>query len=360
MQCEVCKTGRKAKFFCGLCIQDRVTQHDWVVGQLAMRHSKLAAVDSSTQVGVMQQLYEYQSSRLEQRRQRVARLRAAIAERQQQITAAQNMLQSSVSGLQRRKAQQTELAQESHGLHRQERGALEQQEQGRAAFRRLAQSLRKDRATLASALSSVVGLRLGAPAGDTYAQLADGDGLFGLAWPSGGEEGHGSWGKYPREYIDACVGHCAHVLSVLAHYYHVGLPFRIVRRGARLVIRQQWEAQGEAPLSAGEERPRFVVGLAMLFYDVLFLCWSRGVRVGADQATEAVANLRRAAMGTGEKPRGMFEVEVYDVVVRVLALYSGAADEELRQQVHLVLRSLHLCDDAVDSVDNDDDNWAII
>ncbi|KAJ2364219.1 hypothetical protein IW150_006538 [Coemansia sp. RSA 2607] len=65
-------------------------------------------------------------------------------------------------------------------------------------------------------------------------------------------------------------------------------------------------------------------------------------------------------MGSGEKLRGAFDVEIYDVVVRVLALYSGTADEELRQQVHLVLRSLHICDDAVDNVDNDDDNWAII
>ncbi|KAJ2375044.1 hypothetical protein IW150_002769, partial [Coemansia sp. RSA 2607] len=233
-------------------------QHDWVVGQLNTCHKKLATVDGSTDITAAQQLYEYHSSSLQQRRQRVARLRATIAERQQQIKAAQNALQSSVLDLQRRKAQQTELAQECHRLHRQEHTALEQQEQGKVAFRRLAQSLRKDRATLASALSSVVGLRLGAPSGDTYAQLADGDGLFGLAWPSGGEEGYSSWSKYPREYIDACVGHCVHMLSVLAHYYHVVLPFRIVRRGARLVVRQQWEAQGEAPLSAGEERPRFI------------------------------------------------------------------------------------------------------
>ncbi|KAJ1882555.1 hypothetical protein LPJ57_000837 [Coemansia sp. RSA 486] len=314
----------------------------------------------------MQQLYEYRSSRLEARRQRIARLRQQIAQRQQQVTAAQQTLRTKADTSEQRQAQLRELEQDiSVQLARHVRAEEDAQAQKLAAFQRLLEALRKDREILCDALCGVVGLQLEASE-DEFAVLADGVCLFGLPWP--GAEG---WDKYPREYIDACVGHCVHVLSVLAHYYHASLPFRIVKRGAQLLIRPHWRAAdaGEAPLSAVDtELPAFIVGLAMLFYNIAYLCYCQGVELPPERATHAVENLRLAVLGTSipltsAEPAGnrsAFAIDVYDIVTQTMQLYSDGPDLELRQQVHSVLRSLHLCDDAVDSVDYDDENWAII
>ncbi|KAJ1645882.1 hypothetical protein LPJ64_002589 [Coemansia asiatica] len=359
MQCGVCKT-TKAKCYCGLCVQDRICQHDWALNQLTFRN-----LPKSAKVTAMQQLYEYRSARLEARRQRIVRLRQRVAERQQQTTAAQQTLRVKSETNKQRRAQLQELEQNvgrQVALHAQ--AAQGEQAQKMAKFERLLEVLRKDREILSDALCGVVGLRLEASE-DEYAVLADGMCLFGLPWP--GTEG---WAKYPREYIDACVGHCVHVFSVLAHYYHVSLPFRVVKRGAQLLIRPHWRAAdaGEAPLGAvNSELPAFIVGLSMLFYNIAYFCYCQGVDLPSDHATLAVENLRLAVLGTSTSAepaagnrRTAFAADLYDIVTQTMQLYSDGPDLELRQQVHLVLRSLHLCDDAVDSVDFDDENWALI
>ncbi|KAJ1814824.1 hypothetical protein LPJ75_002609, partial [Coemansia sp. RSA 2598] len=349
----------KAKCYCGLCVQDRLCQHDWALNQLTFRN-----LPKSAKVTAMQQLYEYRSARLEARRQRISRLRQRVAERQQQLTAAQQTLRMKLEASEQRRAQLRELEQNTRTqVARHAQAAEDAKAQKLAAFLRLLDVLHKDREILSDALCGVVGLQL-ETSEDEYAVLADGVCLFGLPWP-----GADGWAKYPREYIDACVGHCVHVFSVLAYYCHVSLPFRVVKRGAQLLIRPHWRAAdaGEAPLSAADsELPAFIVGLSMLFYNISYLCHCRGVDLPSDRATLAVENLRLAVLGTSAsaEPAGnrtsAFAVDLYDIVTQAIQLYSDGLDLELRQQVHSVLRSLHLCDDAVDSVDYDDENWAII
>ncbi|KAJ1726537.1 hypothetical protein LPJ61_005122, partial [Coemansia biformis] len=235
--------------------------------------------------------------------------------------------------------------------------------------------LRKDRRTLADALCEVVGLQLAPPAssGDVFSGMDAQARLFGLPWL-----GTDDWAKYPNDYINACVSHCTQVFSVLAHYFHLRLPFAISKRGSSLFIRPNWREvdAGEATLSIGDaNRASFVVGLSMLLYDVAFMCHRQGVRVPVEQIADVVDNLRQAVVVLASREnearqRLPFTLDVYAVVQEVLKMYtragdadSGAeaeADAALRSQVHDVLRRLHLCDDAVDSVEYEDASWAII
>ncbi|KAI9504276.1 hypothetical protein BX070DRAFT_182448, partial [Coemansia spiralis] len=87
---------------------------------------------------------------------------------------------------------------------------------------------------------------------------------------------------YPNDYINACVGHCIHIFSVLSHYLHTKLPFHISKRGANLYIRPNWRQvdAGEAELNIKDSNhASFIVGLSMLFFDIAYLCHRQGVRV---------------------------------------------------------------------------------
>ncbi|KAJ2095339.1 Peroxisome chaperone and import receptor [Coemansia sp. S100] len=334
------------------------------------------------------QLYEYQTDRLRAGYQRVAALKAKVRARQQLVAEAQQRCDDAAQSLARRRAQLQELKQGE--AVRTERAMYEAQSAGskRAAqVAKVSGVLRKDRGILANALCQVVGLQTAGAAAQNHGlgggdedddddeemfflsmDMDDRKRLFGLPWP-----GHEDWAKYPNDYINACVGHCIHIFSILAHYLHLDLPFHISKRGSSLYIRANWRDVdvGEAALSiADNNTASFVVGLSMLFFDIAYLCHRQGVRVMAERITDAVDNMREAVLSLAEhesetRQRVPLELELYSVVQEVMKMYVGAGRKEseavlLRQQVHDVLRRLHLCDDAVDSVDYDDENWAII
>ncbi|KAJ1887904.1 hypothetical protein LPJ66_008861 [Kickxella alabastrina] len=377
MQCSVCKTANPKHYYCGTCVHDRVYQHDWVLGT---RHT---VAERAHPGALQQQHHAHQSGRLQGLHQRITQLRAQISRRQQQISAAQRLHHQLASAQARRQTQLEEALAQGAGraAERQVLGAQEACAKSLERCQRIERGLAGDRGTLARALSSVVGLQLDVPEDEVLVLLDDGRQLFGLPWP-GPEE----WTRYPAEYINACVGHCVHVFSVLAHYFHADLPFRVLKRGPRLMIRPHWRSvdAGEALLSlsggAGSGVAAFVVGLGMLLFNVAYLCHCRGVSVPVEQVADAVENLRLAVVGEPEpepepepgpgpavarRQQGAFALDVYAVIMEAAKMYAGpmlGGDSEgaLRTQVHGVLRSLHLCDDAVDSVDYDDENWAII
>ncbi|KAJ2453604.1 hypothetical protein EV183_002129 [Coemansia sp. RSA 2336] len=320
--------------------------HDWLRGIVssAAPASKRHEWDSDS----IQRLYEYQSRRLQLRRQRVAALRAQISRREEQIALA-TQLRDELND-RARLQQPTESIEETQ---------LQSVTKRRRKCQRAETALRSDRLILAKALCSVVGLRLVET--DVFAGVDERARLFGLPWP-----GKDDWTKYPADYINACVGHCIHVFSVLSHYLHLNLPFCIFKRGSRLLVRPNWRQvdEGEAALHE-DDRPRFVVGLAMLFYDIAFMCHRQGVRVPVEQVTDAVENMRLVVLALDEPEneavaRLPFTLDVYAVVQEVMRMYSLESEAAL-QQIHDVLRQLHLCDDTVDAIDFDDDeNWAII
>ncbi|KAJ2709636.1 hypothetical protein H4R19_004155 [Coemansia spiralis] len=385
MKCSVCRAA-KPRNYCAACVQDRLCQHRWLA-DLAARPQ--AAPAGGWDADGVRRLYAYQSERLQVRlqvrRQRVAALRAQIQAREQQIAAARRV---SSELAERVGAHRVELLEHERGPAAQlERDALEAADAaGKSAGQqqRVRAMLRKDRRMLAEALCEVVGLQLTPPAnaGDVFSGMDAQARLFGLPWP-----GTDDWAKYPNDYINACVSHCTQVFSVLAHYFHLRLPFAIVKRRSSLFIRPSLreaggsEADGseagasdagasEAALSVGDaNRASFVVGLGMLLYDVAYMCHRQGVRVPVEHITDVIDNLRQAVVALADREnearlRLPFTLDVYAVVQEVLKMYTGSGDAEadaiLRAKVHDILRGLRLCDDVIDSIENDDASWAII
>ncbi|KAJ2276244.1 hypothetical protein EV176_002438 [Coemansia sp. RSA 451] len=360
MKCGVCKGGT-GRGYCGACVQDRMCQHEWLSNVVQERTAQVA--QSGWTADRAQQLYEYQTRRLQARQARVAELKARIHEREQQIAAARQWYRELSESNKRNSVQQLES---NTGLSTKQE-AREQSHATQSALERVettATALRADRLVLTSALCTVVGLRTVET--DVFAGVDERARLFGLPWP-----GIDDWRKFPADYINACVSHSVHIFSVLSNYLHLQTPFAVVKRGSRLFIRPNWRQVDvrEAALSIDDDRASFVVGLAMLFYNIAFMCHRQGVRVPVEQVADAVENMRLAVLAQAEpentaRTRLPFALDIYTVVQEVMRMYADPAhpdaDLELRSRVHDELRRLHLCDDAVDSVDYEDDNWAII
>ncbi|KAJ2820334.1 hypothetical protein GGI24_004517 [Coemansia furcata] len=360
-----------------------MSQHDWVLDFAgnAGGSGHGASMPSGSTCGSL--LYEYQADRMRAGHQRVAALKAKVRARQQLVAEVQQRRDDAAQEVARRRALLQEFKQgEAVRAERAMHEAKSAESKKAAQVARVGGVLRKDRGILTHALCQVVGLQTAGAAVPNHGvggeddeddvfflsmDMDDRKRLFGLPWP-----GPEDWAKYPNDYINACVGHCIHIFSILAHYLHLELPFHISKRGSSLYIRANWRDVdvGEAALSIGDgNRASFVVGLSMLFFDIAYLCHRQGVRVLAEHVTDAVDNMRRAVLSLAEReaePRRLppLELELYAVVQEVMRMYVDAGRKEsdalLRQQVHDVLRRLHLCDDAVDSVDYEDENWAII
>ncbi|KAJ2910976.1 hypothetical protein GGI21_000318 [Coemansia aciculifera] len=361
--------------------------HDWALDQVGNSGSTNQPGSSSPANDL--RVYEYQTGRLRAGYQRMTALKAQIRARQELVAEAQRRRDDMAKSLAQRRAELQELKQGEAAQAERTVGQAKAAQSKRAAqVAKVSSTLRKDRGILANALCQVVGLQtMGAAAvvqnhGEDEDEdeevfflnmdMDDRKRLFGLPWP-----GREDWAKYPNDYINACVGHCIHIFSVLAHYLHLDLPFHISKRGSSLYIRANWREVdvGEAALSIGDSNTAsFVVGLSMLFFDIAYLCYRQGVQVVVECITDAVDNMRQAVLSLAEREgieaqqrhhHQPFELELYAVVQEVMRMYVDTGRKEsgaalLRQQVHDILRRLHLCDEAVDSVEYDDDNWAII
>ncbi|KAJ2160508.1 hypothetical protein GGF46_002208 [Coemansia sp. RSA 552] len=362
MKCVVCRA-LIHRGYCGACVQDRVKQHEW----LAARAAAASAGDGAAQTlaGNVQSFYDYQAARLRIRRRRVAALRARVLARQQQVSAAERLRTEMAQRNDVRRAQ-LQADDDTHQLESMVDDAGEGAGRSSGKCKRAVATLRKDRGILAGALCEVVGLQLRAPGPGDGFEMYDQSRLFGMPWP-----GREDWVKYPNDYINACVGHCIHVFSVMARYLHLPLPFVVIKRGAALLIRpsERTADMGEAALTiADATRPSFIVGLSMLFFDIAFMCHCQGVRVPVDQAADAVENMRQAVLALdhheNDIARAPFSLDLYAVVQDVLQMYADPerpdANFDLRARVHDVLGRLHLCSDAVDAADLEDENWAII
>ncbi|KAJ2389238.1 hypothetical protein GGI23_005878 [Coemansia sp. RSA 2559] len=383
----VCKTA-KLKCYCGDCVRDRAFQHEWIVGQVrtpanaepGSRHVSSQPLASSSGI---EQLYEYQIGRLQARRQRIAELRARIEVRKRLVAEAHDARDMIAKDLERRKARMLELRQAIVGrLDEQKTQEARKLNKRAAVCQEVHAVLRADRGILAKTLCEVVGLQLDVPPSPErtgeleeeeypFAEMDTRRRLFGLPWP-----GSEDWAKYPSDYINACVGHCIHILSVLSHYFHTDLPFYISKRGAGLYIRPNWREVeiGEAELSIRDNNhASFIVGLSMLFFDIAYLCHRQGVRVHAEQTTDAIENLRQAVRAARAKEneartRLPFMLDIYSVAQEVTKMYVVAdgsrrwhgSEDALRKQVNDVLLRLHLCDDAIDNADYEEESWAVI
>ncbi|KAJ3154229.1 hypothetical protein HDU89_008296 [Geranomyces variabilis] len=99
----------------------------------------------------------------------------------------------------------------------------------------------------------------------------------------------------PRERFNAAIGHTVHLCVLLFHYLHISMPFLLASCGDRSYARARHEDDSEVsrrPLYLTDSNADgFIVGLAMLNYNVAFLCHSQGVLIPIYDVPNTLENL---------------------------------------------------------------------
>ncbi|KAJ1679804.1 hypothetical protein EV182_001301, partial [Spiromyces aspiralis] len=187
-------------------------------------------------------------------------------------------------------------------------------------------------------------------------------------------------------------------------------PFAIRKKGATLIIRPGWREWMvcDVPLSYTEQSlPDFIIGLAMLLYNLAYVTSINNVQVPAIAATDPIRQIREivwslerpAALDPLQMPQtsvsittnattsltgslqfppqesrsvattrplvsSLLDSTYYDVVKSVIDLYTlnnGPVDEAgLRAQVRQRLKQMHICDEDVENSEHEDEYWDFI
>ncbi|KAJ1655335.1 hypothetical protein IWQ61_004899 [Dispira simplex] len=185
-----------------------------------------------------------------------------------------------------------------------------------------------------------------------------------LIWPSPYE-----WHKFPTDYINSCIDHVIHGLRVLSKYLDVRLPFQVDKQAGLPVVCAGWTPVNHqwVPLFLTDDNvEQFIIGLAMLCYNVGYLCQLQQVPFPLNRVTQAARNLRAACDGiltndvlTCPPVTTGLPYNLYQVVWECAKLYEQ--DPTTRTKVNPHLRRLHFCDNDVDYYERqDEEKWDVI
>ncbi|KAI7893763.1 UV radiation resistance protein/autophagy-related protein 14 [Mucor mucedo] len=109
--------------------------------------------------------------------------------------------------------------------------------------------------------------------------------------------------KVPKEELNAPIGLVIHMLSLIVRYLGIKLPFEIIRRGIRPYIRAlNKQHVRKFPLFLEDDEKnfkKFVHGMAMLNYDIAYVCHTQGIQVPICQ----VANTLQSLISISRAPR---------------------------------------------------------
>ncbi|KAI8987459.1 UV radiation resistance protein/autophagy-related protein 14 [Mycotypha africana] len=107
--------------------------------------------------------------------------------------------------------------------------------------------------------------------------------------------------KYPKEELNAPVGLVIHMLGLIVRYLGIKLPFLIFHKETRPYIRmippntpQLWDNYNKMPLFLEEDDKnfkRFVIGMAMLNYNLAYLCYTQNVKIPLSQVANTLQSL---------------------------------------------------------------------
>ncbi|KAI9275630.1 UV radiation resistance protein and autophagy-related subunit 14-domain-containing protein [Phascolomyces articulosus] len=101
--------------------------------------------------------------------------------------------------------------------------------------------------------------------------------------------------KYSKEELNAAIGHLIHMLGLIIRYLGVKLPFPIYYKTMYPYIRSTIAKQrnsSKMPLFLDDKNlRRFTIGMAMLNYDIAYLCHTQGVEIPLSQVTNALQAL---------------------------------------------------------------------
>ncbi|KAI8370755.1 UV radiation resistance protein/autophagy-related protein 14 [Choanephora cucurbitarum] len=106
--------------------------------------------------------------------------------------------------------------------------------------------------------------------------------------------------KYKKEELNAPIGLVVQMLNLVVRYLGIKLPFMIFQKGIQHYIRmiplnpQKWSSARKFPLFLERDEKnfkRFVVGMAMLNYNLAYLCHTQGVNIPLSQVANTLQSL---------------------------------------------------------------------
>ncbi|KAL0091263.1 UV radiation resistance protein/autophagy-related protein 14 [Phycomyces blakesleeanus] len=108
---------------------------------------------------------------------------------------------------------------------------------------------------------------------------------------------------YSKEELNAAIGHVIHILGLIVHYLGVKLPFVFFHKGISPYIRSasiRSRQQSRMPLFLDNKNlKRFTIGMAMLNYDIGYLCHTQGVDIPLHQIPNTLQGLMACCQSSG-------------------------------------------------------------
>ncbi|KAI8382471.1 UV radiation resistance protein and autophagy-related subunit 14-domain-containing protein [Blakeslea trispora] len=345
MNCNYCSIAHR-KFYCSDCIQEKLQKHNEQISFLIKE--KDAAVTKATtffeKATLLQQRIaekNKRASRLEQMQERQTQLMNECSQKRQQLKELQRQL----------KERKTRLEEA------QKRASLNQKKSQVQSTMKSWQKIHKmtvgTRRILVNEVSSLFELKPGvveevehqAPTMTSSIELPP----FSqpTAVPIEGKDDLYICGvtlstrlidvsKYRKEELNAPIGLVVHMLNLIIRYLGIKLPFMIFQKGVQYYIRmiplnpQKWSSAKKFPLFLDKNFKRFVVGMAMLNYNLAYLCHTQGVEIPLSQ----IANTLQSLMACCRSPHlGIQSHALY---------YQGLRDLNFPIEFHQVLRATTL------------------
>ncbi|CAG8443380.1 4107_t:CDS:2 [Diversispora eburnea] len=180
--------------------------------------------------------------------------------------------------------------------------------------------------------------------------------------------------KIKIDETNAAVGHVIHMVGLIAHYLGVKLPFILVSKGSKSYAKDSMPGIfiGKKPLSLDKHNSEvFTVGMAMLNYDIAYLCHTQGVDIPFHKVTNTLRNLyhccRAPNLGRSGHLTAMnrifdrsFGLD-FEQLLRLMFRRSGndIKDGILRNNIPGATIPDYFEEDFEDDNGNDSENWVI-
>ncbi|CEP15424.1 hypothetical protein [Parasitella parasitica] len=130
--------------------------------------------------------------------------------------------------------------------------------------------------------------------------------------------------KYSKEELNAPVGLVVHMLGLIVRYLGIKLPFLIMQKGTRPYIRtikgsiQLWHSDRKMPLFLEDDDKnfkKFVNGMAMLNYNLAYLCYAQNVKIPVSQTANTLQSLMACchASDLGTQSHALYHHNLRDV-----------------------------------------------
>ncbi|CAO3590941.1 unnamed protein product [Absidia cylindrospora] len=104
--------------------------------------------------------------------------------------------------------------------------------------------------------------------------------------------------RYPKDELNSAIGYTSQMLDLIVRYLGIKLPFCLFRKDIYTYIRsiphsRLYQNQSKMPLFLENDKNfrRFLIGISMLNYNIVYLCYTQGVHIPLSQVANTLQNL---------------------------------------------------------------------